>query len=129
MKGLNIPYFFILKYLRPCNRCSWNSIPHVVSISGPEILGFRFRLNSTSTRLACAGTQQAPKKMTSMERSAAEIREGIWQTCPFKQCAFSISRHSSLTFITFSARQNTCFYLQPIHCTENLYPHPSHSVK
>lgn len=128
-RGWNFPHsplLFFFKYLRLFYELG---VSHIASISSPEILGFRPRLNSSLLLDLQSSTQQASKKITGVDKSAAEIRSVVWHTCPFKQCVLSISKHSSLTFITFSARQNTCFYLQPIQCTENLYPHPSNSVK
>lgn len=126
MKIPPLPPPFFFKYLRLFYELG---VSHIASISSPEILGFRPRLNSSLLLDLQSSTQQASKKITGVDKSAAEIRSVVWHTCPFKQCVLSISKHSSLTFITFSARQNTCFYLQPIQCTENLYPHPSNSVK
>lgn len=76
-----------------------------------------------------SGTQQAPKKMTGVDRCAAEIRsaDGVYLSiqalCVFNTQAFKSHIHH------VQSKTEHLLLCAPIQCTGNLYPHPSHSVK
>lgn len=97
MKGWNFPCFSYFR-VHECREQMLPDTSHVVSISGPQILGFRFPLNSSST-IWQSGTQQAPKKMTSVDRYATEIRSAdtvylsIQALCDFNTQAFKSHIH------------------------------------
>lgn len=132
MKGWNFPCFFIWKYLSIGNRCSliFPMLSQLVAQKSqlldshwiPPLLDLQ------------SGTQQAPKKITNVDRYAAEIRSvdtvylSIQAMCFFNiqafkshihhvQCkteflllpaTYSVYRESISTSITFSEIESIC---------------------